>query len=177
MWGAINGLCSKGYMQTDSDIRYDYDCRGEPRRVEHAEVQLLLLRRRKYIQLLPRTEHVFAPSDEDRQVKSTLTRFQYAHFIENNGGEVDAILAPPEFSSDEVVRSDPFGVAVIQPVPPCWAESNGFVKPKLYHEVHSISDAVIEREECPVLKEIVEKVESYNILDSVYGYIILEREI
>mmetsp|Transcript_28215 Transcript_28215/g.64200 ORF Transcript_28215/g.64200 Transcript_28215/m.64200 type:complete len:174 (-) Transcript_28215:15-536(-) len=170
MWGAINGLCSKGYMQTDSDIRYDYDCRGEPRRVEHAEVQLLLLRRRKYIQLLPRTEHVFVPSDEDRQVKRTLTRFQYACLIINHGGKIDEIVAPPEFSSDEAVRGDPFGMAVIQKVPPCWVESNGFVESELHSKFNKKREDII-------LHLVDQEIEGYNI-PTGWGIVeFIEREI
>ena len=65
-------------------------------------------------------QDVFVPSSEDRLAKSTVVRFQYAHFIYGHGGgwdpnvdPPDAILAPPEFSSDEAAMSDPFGVAVI----------------------------------------------------------------
>ena len=46
--GAINGLCSKGYVGV---IDYDEGW-------DDARLQLLVLRRRKYIQLLPRTRRV-----------------------------------------------------------------------------------------------------------------------
>mmetsp|Transcript_4493 Transcript_4493/g.10078 ORF Transcript_4493/g.10078 Transcript_4493/m.10078 type:complete len:303 (+) Transcript_4493:290-1198(+) len=172
---AVNGLCSKGYVPSCSHVAYDYECRGdEARGDEYPEVQLLLLRRRKYIQLLPRTEHVFAPSDEDRQVKSTLTRFQYACLIIHMGGQVDAILAPPEFSSDESVRSNPFGVAVIQPVPPCWAESNGFVHSKL--DIARVDKQVDKAWEW-VHQEIMDKLEGYRSPHDIGTVEIVEREI
>mmetsp|Transcript_4494 Transcript_4494/g.10080 ORF Transcript_4494/g.10080 Transcript_4494/m.10080 type:complete len:294 (+) Transcript_4494:290-1171(+) len=168
--GAINGLCSKGYVRTGKDEIIDDFDRGD----RFPGVQLQYLRRRKYIQLLPRTEHVFAPSDEDRQVKSTLTRFQYACLIIHMGGQVDAILAPPEFSSDESVRSNPFGVAVIQPVPPCWAESNGFVHSKL--DIARVDKQVDKAWEW-VHQEIMDKLEGYRSPHDIGTVEIVEREI
>ena len=78
--GAINGLCSKGYVGvTDYDEGWD-----------DARLQLLVLRRRKYIQLLPRTEDVFVPSD----VTIDWQKVQWCGFstrISSTATEVDGI--------------------------------------------------------------------------------------
>ena len=174
VWGAISGLCAKGYVPTDGDTRYVYDCRGEANTtVQYPEQQLQLYRRRRYIHLLPRTENVFAPSGEDRLAKSASARMQYACLIYHMGGEIDAVLAPPEFSKDETVRSDPFGVAVIKPVPPSWVEANGFVQPKGKAAVADFPNFIDLLDD-----EITKKVEGYIDLPHEWGTIdIVEREI
>jgi len=121
--GALNGFCSKGYHVHTSYVADDKRTGTDDKRTGNKIQELC---RRKYIQLLPRTENVFAPSFEDGVARGMRMRFQYAFIIYNHGGELKAILAPPEFSSDEAVRRDPFGVAVIQPVPRFWAKLNGF---------------------------------------------------
>ena len=106
---ATNGLISKGYKI-----------------IKTVPNTLQLFSRRKHIHLRPRSESVFVPYYKDLKAKKKHSEVQYARFLHNHEGELLAVLAPPQFSYDERVRSNPFGVAVIQPVHECWGDMHGF---------------------------------------------------
>ncbi|EJK70022.1 hypothetical protein THAOC_08658 [Thalassiosira oceanica] len=106
---AKNGLAAKGfeYIKSISNV-------------------LQLYSRRKHIHLQSRSDSVFMPSCMDLEARKKKVLHQLAFFLYNHEDELTTVIAPPEFSHDESVRSNPFGVAIIRPVHECWGDMHGF---------------------------------------------------
>ncbi|EJK67078.1 hypothetical protein THAOC_11936 [Thalassiosira oceanica] len=93
-----------------------------------------LFSRRKHIHLLSRSDSVFMPYYKDQESRKKKVLNQFAFFLYNHEDKLTTVLAPPELSHDESVRSNPFGVAIIQPVHECWDVMHGFQYQKRYNQ-------------------------------------------